>query len=100
MNRKEAFRIASACVSIHGRGYSWTITGPYRVDRPRGACTTANASSYRRAQLKAAAWKAEVVCALLGGPVDACERIDYACAMGYGVTDTRGLVRAGMGGPL
>lgn len=97
MTRIEAFRIASARVSIAGRGASWTITGPYRHNEPRGAYTTASASSYRRAQIRAAAWKASIVCALLGAPDDYVERIEYAIADGCGVTDTRGLVRAGMG---
>ena len=93
-----AIRESARCVSILRSGFGWTITGPWDIRKPHGACTESQRSfSYSRARTAAAAWRAEVALSLMGRlNDDARAAIELAAHDPWADRTTRALVRAGL----
>lgn len=95
MNRTEAIHTASKSISIHGRGTSWTIIGPYHYGDPSGPYTETTATSHREAVRRAAEWRAGVALALLGKSSEHAQWAIYD-ARRENTGDVRRLVRIGL----
>ncbi len=97
MSMTRAIRESAGHVSIHGRGTSWIVIGPWRDDEPHGPSTESGADSYAKARLKATAWRARVALGLMGRLTeDSAWAVEVAAHDPYGPRDVRGLVAAGL----
>ncbi len=93
MSKTEALRKAPIYVSIHGAGTSWIVYGPYRSDDPSGPNTSINYTSYQRAVIGAAGWKAQVVLGLMDRlNDDTMWAVEQMCDDPYGAHNVRSLV--------
>jgi hypothetical protein len=66
ISKTQAIKTARRAVSICGRGNSWRIYGPYRVNDLTGPSTERSADSYWSALRKRRLWVAEIAAELMG----------------------------------
>lgn len=91
MKKTAAIKEAESCVSIHGRGTSWVVIGPYRYDDPFGPYTETPAHSFAMAHRIRTRWRARVALSLMGRLTD---ESTYAIEQATG--PLRSVVNAGL----
>lgn len=96
MSKTAAIRLARGHCALWGRRTSWTVSGPWDSNNPRGPVTEISADSYTKAARMRTVWRACIALAYMGRlTADTSHAVDWAADYGHDHS-LPGLVEVGL----